>query len=116
MCMFHSIKPDSPLEIRCSRGLVRHPMHRIEVACTSKGRQEGLRRHPSDQVAQICRSVGRNTSKVDVGLHNALLVIPGDGLQGGLEVVGRLAVPHSPVCVPSKSASNSDRGESLHIR
>ena len=45
---------------------------------------------------------------MDVGLDHAQLVISGDGLQGSLEVVRRLAVAYCPICTPPMLIDTGD--------
>ena len=54
--------------------------------------------HPSDDVAKVIGVVRRNAGEVDVGADQVGLVVAADALQRRLEVVGRLTVPHRPVC------------------
>ena len=67
--------------------------------------------HPGDEEAEVVGLVRRHAGEMDVGADQVGLVVAADALQRRLEVVGRLAVAHSPVCseavtAPSGTASS----------
>ncbi len=63
--------------------------------------------HPGNDEAEVVRLVRRNASEMDVGADDVVPVVAADALQRRLEVVGRLAVAHRPVCGTSEETGSA---------